>query len=203
MATKKVNTFETLNKVDVSKFTEKKGQFNYLSWAYAVRELLKVCPNATWEVHLFDNADGTKQPYMKNGTGAYVQVSVDVDDVIRTQIHPVLDNRNQTIDTPNAFQINTSIQRCLAKAIALHGLGLYIFAGEDLPEADDLTKDQIKSLTDLSDKIKDADMKKGIVDAIESGTIDGNNYDLCVERCNDIIKEQDKPKEKKKEQKNG
>ena len=203
MATKKINTFETLNKVDVSRFTEKKGQFNYLSWAYAVRELLKVCPDATWEVHLFDNADGTKQPYMKNGTGAYVQVSVNVNDVIRTQIHPVLDNRNQTIDTPNAFQINTSIQRCLAKAIALHGLGLYIFAGEDLPEADDLTKDQIKSLTELSAKIKDADMRKGVVDAIESGTINGNNYDLCVERCNNIIKEQDKPKEKKKEQKNG
>ena len=203
MATKKINTFETLNKVDVSRFTEKKGQFNYLSWAYAVRELLKVCPDATWEVHLFDNADGTKQPYMKNGTGAYVQVSVNVNDVIRTQIHPVLDNRNQTIDTPNAFQINTSIQWCLAKAIALHGLGLYIFAGEDLPEADDLTKDQIKSLTELSAKIKDADMRKGVVDAIESGTINGNNYDLCVERCNNIIKEQDKPKEKKKEQKNG
>ena len=202
--TKKImNTFEKLNKVDVSKFTEKKGQFNYLSWAYAVRELLKVCPDATWEVHLFDNADGTKQPYMKNGTGAYVQVSVNVNDVIRTQIHPVLDNRNQTIDTPNAFQINTSIQRCLAKAIALHGLGLYIFAGEDLPEADDLTKDQINSLTELSAKIKDADMRKGVVDAIESGTINGNNYDLCVERCNNIIKEQDKPKEKKKEQKNG
>ena len=203
MATKKINTFETLNKVDVSRFTEKKGQFNYLSWAYAVRELLKVCPDATWEVHLFDNADGTKQPYMKNGTGAYVQVSVNVDNVIRTQIHPVLDNRNQTIDTPNAFQINTSIQRCLAKAIALHGLGLYIFAGEDLPEADDLTKDQIKSLTELSAKIKDADMRKGVVDAIESGTINGNNYDLCVERCNNIIAEQNKPKEKKKEQKNG
>jgi len=203
MATKKINTFETLNKVDVSRFTEKKGQFNYLSWAYAVRELLKVCPDATWEVHLFDNADGTKQPYMKNGTGAYVQVSVNVDNVIRTQIHPVLDNRNQTIDTPNAFQINTSIQRCLAKAIALHGLGLYIFAGEDLPEADDLTKDQIKSLAELSDKIKDDDMRKGVIDAIESGTINGNNYDLCVERCNNIIAEQNKPKEKKKEQKNG
>ena len=203
MATKKINTFETLNKVDVSRFTEKKGQFNYLSWAYAVRELLKVCPDATWEVHLFDNADGTKQPYMKNGTGAYVQVSVNVDNVIRTQIHPVLDNRNQTIDTPNAFQINTSIQRCLAKAIALHGIGLYIFDGEDLPEADDLTKDQIKSLTELSDKIKDNDMRKGVIDAIEGGTINGNNYDLCVERCNNIIAEQNKPKEKKKEQKNG
>ena len=155
MATKKtMNTFEKLNKVDVSKFTEKKGQFNYLSWAHAVRELLKVCPSATWEVHLFSNADGTKQPYMKNGTGAYVQVSVDVEGVIRSQVHPVLDNRNQTIDNPTSFQINTSIQRCLAKAIALHGLGLYIFAGEDLPEADAIDNKQAYELNELASKIK-------------------------------------------------
>ena len=151
MATKKVSTFEALNKVDVSEYTKKKGRFSYLSWCFAVRELLKVCPTATWEVHTFLGTDGTKQPYMKNGTGAYVQVTVNVEDVLRTQIHPVLDNRNNTIKNPNAFEVNTSIQRCLAKAIALHGLGLYIFAGEDLPEADALTKDQIKSLTDLSD----------------------------------------------------
>ena len=92
MATKKrENTFEKLSKIDVSKFTEKKGQFNYLSWAHAVRELLKSCPDATWEVHTFKGVDGTDQPYMKNGTGAYVQVSVDVDGVVRSQIHPVLD----------------------------------------------------------------------------------------------------------------
>ena len=142
----KHNVFEILNKVDVSEHMEKKGQFNYLSWAHAVRELLKVCPTATWEVHLFENQDGTKQPYMKNGTGSYVQVSVDVEGIIRTQLHPVLDNRNQPIDSPNAFQVNTSVQRCLAKAIALHGLGLYLFAGEELPEADELTKKQIDSI---------------------------------------------------------
>ena len=191
MATKKVNTFETLNKVDVSKFTEKKGQFNYLSWAYAVRELLKVCPNATWEVHLFDNADGTKQPYMKNGTGAYVQVSVDVDDVIRTQIHPVLDNRNQTIDTPNAFQINTSIQRCLAKAIALHGLGLYLFAGEDLPEADELTKKQIDTIIELAEKLEDKEQQQGIGDAVYGKQINSNNYESSIRKINTMIKEQD------------
>ena len=96
MVAKINNVFETLNKVDVSEHMEKKGQFNYLSWAHAVRELLKVCPTATWEVHLFDKGDGTKQPYMNDSTGCYVQVSVDVDDIIRTQIHPVLDNVNKT-----------------------------------------------------------------------------------------------------------
>ena len=187
---KRENTFEILNKVDVSKFTEKKGQFNYLSWAHAVRELLKACPEATWEVHLFDNADGTKQPYMKNGTGSYVQVSVNVDGVVRSQIHPVLDHRNQPIDNANAFQINTSIQRCLAKAIALHGLGLYIFAGEDLPEADPLTEAQAYELNELASKIQDEDTRNTIYEAINEKQIDAGNFEACKERCNKIIEKE-------------
>ena len=191
-----MNTFEKLNKVDVSQFTEKKGQFNYLSWAYAVRELLKVCPDATWEVHLFDNADGTKQPYMKNGTGAYVQVSVNVNDVIRTQIHPVLDNRNQTIDTPNAFQINTSIQRCLAKAIALHGLGLYIFAGEDLPEPDALNSKQRAEILAIVKKIGNKAMENDIILKMNSLQINDSNFDACKVKINEMVSE-NKSKEKK------
>ena len=187
---KRENTFEILNKVDVSKFTEKKGQFNYLSWAHAVRELLKACPEATWEVHLFDNEDGTKQPYMKNGTGSYVQVSVNVDNVVRSQIHPVLDHRNQPIDNANAFQINTSIQRCLAKAIALHGLGLYIFAGEDLPEADPLTEAQAYELNELASKIQDEDTRNTIYEAINEKQIDAGNFEACKERCNNIIEKE-------------
>ena len=187
---KRENTFEKLNSVDVSKFTEKKGQFNYLSWAHAVRELLKVCPEATWEVHLFDNSDGTRQPYMKNGTGAYVQVSVNVDGVTRTQIHPVLDHKNSPIDNPNAFQINTSIQRCLAKAIALHGLGLYIFAGEDLPEADPLSKEKAYELNESASKIKDEEMRNGVYEALNQGKINANNYDKCMENIQKIINEE-------------
>ena len=190
MPAKRENTFEKLNKVDVSKFTEKKGKFNYLSWAHAVRELLKACPSATWEVHLFDNSDGTKQPYMKNGTGAYVQVSVDVDSVIRSQIHPVLDHRNNPIENPNAFQINTSIQRCLAKAIALHGLGLYIFAGEDLPEADPLDDKKSYELNEFASKIKNEDMRNGIYEALNDGKINANNFDKCMENIRKIIEEE-------------
>ena len=195
MATKKtMNTFEKLNKVDVSQFTEKKGQFNYLSWAHAVRELLKICPTATWEVHLFDGPEGTKQPYMKNGTGAYVQVSVDVDGVIRSQIHPVLDNRNQTIDNPNAFQVNTSIQRCLAKAIALHGLGLYIFAGEDLPEADPLTSAQAYELNELAQGIKSQDLLKEITDSINNNKVNSGNYEKVKKYIGTIITKQEEKK---------
>ena len=64
----------------------------------------------------------------------FVEVAVTVQGITLSQIHPVLDSRNRPLTAPNAFDINTSIQRCLVKAIALHGLGLYIYAGEDLPQ---------------------------------------------------------------------
>lgn len=125
------NAFEELSAVDCSAYTEKKGKFTYLSWTFAVSELLKRHPTATWRV--VETADGI--PYWTTGAGTFVKVGVTVDGIERVQIHPVLNSNNKTIDSPNAFEINTSIQRALVKAIALHGLGLYIYAGEDLPEA--------------------------------------------------------------------
>jgi len=133
------NYFEKLSEVDCSKHVEKKGKFTYLSWPFAVSELKKKHPKATWEV----KKDINGSPYTQTNSGCFVEVEVDVDGVKLSQIHPVLDNRNQTIKEPNAFQVNTSIQRCLVKAIALHGLGLYIYAGEDLPiESADYTEEQ-------------------------------------------------------------
>lgn len=140
-----MNMFEELNKVDCSDHTEKKGQFTYLSWPFAVAELLKRHPEATWDVELFQNEDGDTMPYMATNQGYFVQVTVIVPmfnksgteivrTVKRTQVHPVLDNRNKPIAEPTSFQINTSIMRCLVKAIALFGIGLYIYSGEDLPE---------------------------------------------------------------------
>ena len=122
------NYFVELSKIDVSEHIEKKNNFSYLSWAYAVAQLRAVDPDATWEVLRFEGV-----PYMKTECGYFVEVAVTVKGITLSQIHPVLDHRNKPIDQPNAFHINTSIQRCLVKAIALHGLGLYIYAGEDLP----------------------------------------------------------------------
>lgn len=138
-AKKEKTAFERLDTLNVNDFTEKKGQFTYLSWAWAVRELLKIDPKATWEVEEW-GLEGNRQPYMQTEAGCFVKVTVTVEGVSRHQIHPVLDHRNNPIKQPNAFEINTSIQRCLAKAIALHGLGLYIYAGEDLPEEPAKTK---------------------------------------------------------------
>lgn len=126
-----MNYFDELNKVDCSKHIEQKGRFSYLSWPFAVAELRKRHPDATWAV--VKSPQGL--PYIASEAGCFVEVAVTVNGVTLSQIHPVLDNNNRTIGSPNAFQINTSIQRCLVKAIALHGLGLYIYAGEDLPEA--------------------------------------------------------------------
>ena len=123
------NIFEKLYKINVKEHVEKKGNFSYLSWPYAVAELRKAAPDATWETVKFNGL-----PYCETKAGCFVEVAVTVNGITLSQIHPVLDMRNQTILAPNAFQINTSIQRCLVKAIALHGLGLYIYAGEDLPE---------------------------------------------------------------------
>ncbi|MBU8598458.1 DUF1071 domain-containing protein [Alkalihalobacillus clausii] len=126
------NHFEKLAAIDVSQHIERKGNFSYLSWAWAVDQLRRHDPSATWEVKRFDG-----MPYMKTELGYFVEVEVTSNGIGMSQIHPVLDNRNKPIAKPTPFDINTSIQRCLVKAIALHGLGLYIYAGEDLPKVEE------------------------------------------------------------------
>ena len=123
------NYFVRLNAINVNERVEKKGGFSYLSWPYAVAQLRLADPTATWEVRRFDGL-----PYLATEAGVFVEVAVTVHGVTLSQIHPVLDGRNRPLLAPSAFDINTSLQRCLVKAIALHGLGLYIYAGEDLPQ---------------------------------------------------------------------
>lgn len=122
------NAFKKLLAIDVNKYVERKGQFAYLSWPFAVSQLRLADPNATWDVKRFDGL-----PYLKTELGYFVEVAVTVQGITLSQVHPVLDARNKPIPAPTVFDLNTSIQRCLVKAIALHGLGLSIYAGEDLP----------------------------------------------------------------------
>ena len=124
------NYFAKLAQIDVSQHVERKGEFAYLSWPYAVQQLRLADPTATWEVRRFDGL-----PYLKTETGYFVEVAVTVQGVTLSQIHPVLDADNRPIAAPTSFDVNTSIQRALVKAIALHGLGLCVYAGEDLPES--------------------------------------------------------------------
>ena len=184
---KETNVFKILDKINVNEYTQKKGQFTYLSWAWAVRELLKVSPEATWKIHEYGN-DTEVKPYMETSSGCFVKVTVCVNDIKRTQVHPVLDHRNQTIKEPNSFQINTSIQRCLAKAIALHGLGLYIYAGEDLPEVPELSTKQVKDLLDAAGKI-DEKTHGMIAEKIDAREINPGNYEVSMKRLQEMKNE--------------
>jgi len=125
-----------LLKLNVQDHVEKKNGLTYLSWAWAWAEALKADPTATFHVDTFQRADGTTIPYMEiNGT-AMVWVRTTLFGKEMTCMLPVMDHRNKPIQNPDAFQVNTAIMRCLTKCLAMHGLGLYIYAGEDLPEDD-------------------------------------------------------------------
>jgi hypothetical protein len=122
-----------LLKINVNDHTEKKQNLTYLSWAWAWAEALKIDSAANVEVKTFHHDQYTELPYMNvNGTGM-VWVTVTLLGTARTCMLPVMDHRNKAILNPDSFQVNTAIMRCMTKALSLHGLGLYIYAGEDLP----------------------------------------------------------------------
>ena len=114
---------------NVNDHVEKKNGLSYLSWAWAWAEALKADANATYRVEMFDG-----KCFMDiNGT-AMVFVTVTMFNKPMTCQLPVMDYRNKAIPKPDAFAINTAIMRCMTKALALHGLGMYLYSGEDLPE---------------------------------------------------------------------
>lgn len=125
-----------LLKINVNDHTEKKGQLTYLSWAWAWAEVLKVDPTATWVVHTY-GPQGSEQPCMWVGETAMVHTSVTVNGLRRECMLPVMDNKNNALKNPDARKISDAIMRCMTKAISMHGLGLYIYAGEDLPEGEE------------------------------------------------------------------
>ncbi len=127
MTTNNENYFARLNAIDVSAHVERKGQFNYLSWAWAVKELRLAEPTATWEVKRWNGI-----PFLATEVGYFVEVSVTVQNITLAQVHPVLDGKNRPLISPSSFDVNTSIARCLVKCIALHGLGLALYSGDDL-----------------------------------------------------------------------
>lgn len=122
------NVFQNLSKINVENFVKGKNGFKFLSWSHAVNQLLVHYPNADWYYREWDGL-----PYLKTEAGCFVEMTVVVNGIKRSQLHPILDYRNKPVMNPDAFQINTSLQRALAKAISLHGLGLYIYQGEDIP----------------------------------------------------------------------
>jgi len=122
-------SIEALLKKNVNEHVEKKNGLSYLSWAWAWAEALKADPKASYKIEMFNC-----KCYMEiNGT-AMVFVTVTMFDKPMTCQLPVMDYRNKAILNPDAFAVNTAIMRCMTKALALHGLGLYLYSGEDVPE---------------------------------------------------------------------
>lgn len=134
-----MNNFEILNKIDCRDHSESKNGLTYLSWAWAWAELKKQFPMSFYTI--YENRDGLF--YHTDGKTCWVKTGVtlvDSDGVALEHIEylPVMDNRNKSIpvETMTSFDVNKAIQRSLTKAVARHGLGLYIYAGEDLPEGE-------------------------------------------------------------------
>lgn len=154
MTENRILTFEELYKVELAgavsklekKYTdkasgeEKSFSLSYLSWTFGWREMKRVDPDAREKVHefpMFDNQfrliEGVTVPYLKTPQGYFVRNTVTINGHSETEWMPVVDNGKYPIANPNSFQINTSNKRCFVKALAKHGLGLYLYAGEDVP----------------------------------------------------------------------
>ena len=150
--------FNTLNKISVNDKTEKKGNFTYLSWSWAWAEFVKHYPEAVYQV-LDDMVfpDNTME----------VRVSVSNGTLTHTMWLPVMDNRNNAIKNPNAMDINKARMRCLVKCLAMFGLGLYIYAGEDLPDVKPEYKDFAKHKDMMLDRINQGESALIIIEKLE------------------------------------
>lgn len=158
------NYFTELNNVNVNDKTEKKGKLTYLSWAYAWAEIKKRHPTANYKIYEHENGCF----YWTDGRTSWVKVGVTINTIEHVEYLPVMDYNNQSIPTEQvtSFDVNKAIQRALTKACARHGLGLYIYAGEDLPEGETSadkpenppTKEQLARLQELGGTIQAASM---------------------------------------------
>lgn len=120
------NPYVRMARINVSEHIEKKNGLSYLSWTWAIDQLMRQDPMANWEFH---------EPVLFGKTMMVSCTVTAFGKPIRMHL-PVMDHRNKAIENPDAFAINKNMMRCLVKAIACHGLGIYIFAGEDLPEGE-------------------------------------------------------------------
>jgi hypothetical protein len=152
------SNYTKLASINVNDKIEKKNGLSYLSWAWSVDQLLRADPTASWTYG---------EPVRWNDT-VMVFCTVTAFGKPMTAQLPVMDYKNKAISKPDAFAVNTAMQRCLAKAIALHGLGLYIYAGEDVPEEDKTinpVKEAAKNLR-LSDQAKN-DLEEMALSAVD------------------------------------
>lgn len=163
------NYFLKLNNINVNEHTEEKNKLTYLSWAWAWAEVKKQFPEAIYTI--YENADGLF--YHTDGKTCWVKTGVTINNIEHIEYLPVMDYRNNSIpaEKVTSTDVNKAIQRSLTKACARHGLGLYIYAGEDLPEAE-----QDKQKPERHEQPKE-----------ETKPLEDEELILC-ENCNSFIK---------------
>lgn len=172
--------FNLLNAINVNGKTEKKGNLTYLSWAWAWGEVKKLFPSATYTIYERETEYGPVN-YFTDGRTCWVKTGVTIDGLEHIEELPVMDFKNNSISLEKitSFDVNKAIQRSLTKACARHGLGLYIYAGEDLPEDEAEAK--------KSNKTKEVDANQILVDyATIKATMDSYGIDFR-EKLNDNI----------------
>ena len=151
--------FQQLNSMNVNDHVEKKQGLSYLAWSYAHQELMKIDPNYEMKIHEYPHPEVANEqyfvPYLASPEGYSVTVSITLKGLTKTETLPVLDLRNKAVPYKQAdmFQINKTYKRAFVKAAALHGIGLYIYHGEDAPdESENLRQElmnEIQRFTDL------------------------------------------------------
>lgn len=168
-----MNVFETLNRINVNEHVEKKNGLSYLSWAWAWAEVKKAFPDATYTV--YENRDGLL--YHTDGMTAWVKTGVTIGGIEHIEYLPVMDFKNKsiTVDKITSFDVNKAVQRSLTKACARHGLGLYIYAGEDLPEGETTPKDDRTEL--LRTQVVELARLKGLEEQMRSADYNGKKFD--------------------------
>ena len=143
--------FEEVYKINVNDKTEKKGNLTYLSWAFAWAEFKKIYPDATYKIRPFDGSYCSGNEKM----GYMVQTEVTAGNQTYEMWLPVMDARNNAVLQPKMTEINKTIMRCLTKNLAMFGLGLYIYAGEDIPDSpkdfQPITEQELKKIWGVTD----------------------------------------------------
>lgn len=146
MENNKKSVFETLNTINVNGKTEKKNGLTYLSWAYAWAEVKKLYPTAQYHVYERDTQQYGPVNYFTDGKTCWVKVGVTIEGMEHVEMLPVMNFKNQSIplDKVTSCDVNKAIQRAITKAIGRQGLGLYVYAGEDLPESESQSQPVVK-----------------------------------------------------------
>lgn len=198
-------TFKEINQIDVSEHTEQKMNLTYLSWAWAHAEMKKIDENAEITTHEFPDTDALinlaakgvaitpelaetlKINYKKDKAGAYVKVSVTLNERTETEYLPVMDFKNKAMANPDAMAINKALKRCFVKALALHGLGLYIYAGEDIPEAEPVKRISSADVKEINSKANElAELSEGDTEKNKAKTVRWIRGQAKVENFSDI-----------------